>query len=63
MEIGKEEGRFYILRSSHSAAASKSLSKSSSFSVSKRNTHSNVVFNSCFVFSDPNVKKSYGTTD
>ncbi|XP_075076501.1 uncharacterized protein LOC142163146 [Nicotiana tabacum] len=57
MEIGKEEGGLYILRTSHSAIASRNLSKSSSFSVSKRNAHSNVVFNSCFVFSDPNVKE------
>ncbi|XP_019230971.1 PREDICTED: uncharacterized protein LOC109211846 [Nicotiana attenuata] len=57
MDIGKEEGGLYILKSSHSAAASRNLSKYSSFSVSKRNAHSNVVFNFCFVFSDPNVKE------
>lgn len=56
LEIGKEKGSLYIIKPRVSKSISKSFLKSSSNLVSKNKAVSAPKFNSCFSFSNSNVK-------
>nr|XP_016452627.1 PREDICTED: uncharacterized protein LOC107777154 [Nicotiana tabacum] len=56
LEIGKEKGGLFILKSRLGAPVFKSFPKSSTF-VPRQNLNFVPVFNSCFAFSDSNVKE------
>ncbi|XP_075080229.1 uncharacterized protein LOC142165756 [Nicotiana tabacum] len=57
LEIGKEEGGLYILRSRHTTPVSKSSPKFRSVFIPRRNSVSNHSLCSCFSFSDSIVKE------